>query len=66
MPVCIQKYENWYVLCSFMILQYKISQRNLTAIKLSKYFYTYGLHTFLKNVTIIDLLSRPGPNVPYV
>ena len=65
MPVCSQKCENWYVLCSFMILQYKISQRNLTAIKLGKYYYTYRLHTFLKNVTIIDFLSRPGPNVPY-
>ena len=34
--------------------------------KLSKYFYAYRLHTFLKNVTIIDFLSRPGPNVPYI
>ena len=49
-----------------MILQYKISQRNLTAIKLSQYYYAYRLHTFKKNVTNINFLSRPGPNVPYI
>ena len=66
MPVCSQKCKNWYVSCSFMILQYKISQRNLTAIKLSQYYYAYRLHTFFKNVTNINFLSRPGPNVPYI
>ena len=66
MPVCIQKIKNQRVSCSHMILQCKSCQRNLTASKISKINYNYQLRTLKKNVTYIDFLAHPGPNVPYV
>ena len=66
MPVCIQKIKNQRVSCSHMILQCKSCQRNLTASRISKINYNYQLRTLKKNVTYIDFLAHPGPNVPYV
>ena len=65
MPVCIQKIKNQRVSCSHMILQCKSCQRNLTASRISKLNYNYQLRTLKKNVTYIDFLAHPGPNVPY-
>ena len=38
----------------------------MTASNLRKLKYTHRNHTFKENVTIIDFLACPGPNVPYV
>ena len=59
MPVCNRKMEKEWVLCSYIILQHKTCQINLTAYKLSKTNYPNKLHTFKIYVTIID-------NVPYI
>ena len=57
--------QKQWILCSYIILQYKTCQINLTANKLSKNNYPNKLHTFKEYVTIIDFLAHPGPNVPY-
>jgi hypothetical protein len=59
------KYKNsrFYVLLSFY--NTKIA-KNLTANKLSKNNYPNKLHTFKEYVTIIDFVSHPGSNVPYM
>jgi hypothetical protein len=66
MPACTQKMRKQLVLCSNIILQYKIYQINLTATELSKNNFLNKHHTFKEYVTNIDFLARPGPNVPYV
>jgi hypothetical protein len=58
--------EELRFLCSYIILQHKIGQINMTASNLSKYKYPHQHHTFKENVTIIDFLVRPGPNIPHV
>ena len=66
MLVCTRKMQKQWILCSYIILQYKTCQINVTANKLSKNNYPNKLHTFKEYVTIIDFLAHPGPNVPYV
>ena len=54
------------VSCSPIILQYKTGQMNLTASNFNfKKSCAHRLHTFKENVTIIEFLASPGPNVPY-
>jgi hypothetical protein len=66
MPVCTRKMQKQWVLCAYIILQYKTCQINLTATQLSKNNYPDKHHTFKEYVTNIDFLARPGPNVPCV
>ena len=49
-----------------MILQNKTDQRNLTANDLVEIKGPHRLHTFNKKVTTIEILVRPGQDVPYV
>ena len=65
MPVCTWKMQKQWVLCSYIILQYKTCQINFTASKLSTDNYSNKHHTFKEYVNNIDFLARPGPNVPY-
>ena len=46
MLVCTRKMQKEWILCSYIILQYKTCQINLRANKLSKNNYPHKLHTF--------------------
>ena len=49
-----------------MILQNKTGQRNSTANDFEGGKWPHRLHTYYKKVTTIEILVRPGPDVPYV
>ena len=47
-----------------MILQNKTGQRNSTANDFEGGKWPHRLHTYYKKVTTIEILARPGPDVP--